>query len=199
MTAQERCNHYIKAYPQYPSSWPYVRQEQGRDCIYAIWVIGNDYRNKSKLYGAYPNGYLARIMALYPDAEQPLHVFSGSLPKGEYWRIDSVNRTEDGESEQFIHRSVYDITDVFGPDSFNLLLADPPYSDADAEKYQTPMVDRRRVMQELAKVTVQGGHLVWLDTVWPMHSKTQWVTVGRIAVIRSTNHRVRVAHIFERM
>lgn len=51
---------------------------------------------------------------------------------------------------------------------------------------------------EEVKVTKPGGHLVWLDVCWPMHRKVEWVTVGRIAIVRSTNHRVRMATIFER-
>lgn len=60
------------------------------------------------------------------------------------------------------------------------------------------MVNRRAVLAALANITVEGGHLVWLDTVWPMHRKAQWRTVGRIALTRSTNHRVRDISIFER-
>lgn len=41
--------------------------------------------------------------------------------------------------------------------------------------------------------------LVWLDVVWPMFRKSEWRTVGRITVIRSTNHRARIATIFERV
>jgi hypothetical protein len=82
---------------------------------------------------------------------------------------------------------------------FDLVTADPPYSSQDAEHYQTPMIDRRKVMAALADVTFRGGHLVWLDTVWPMHSKTQWITVGRICLVRSTNHRVRLVSIFQRV
>jgi hypothetical protein len=35
--------------------------------------------------------------------------------------------------------------------------------------------------------------------VWPMHRKDEWRTVGRIMLVRSTNHRVRCVTIFERV
>lgn len=210
MNLTERLEAFKGAYRKWPASWPWVATEswltteQDRDVLYGIWVIGNDYRNKSALYGAYPAGYLERVLALFPDAgdELPptvLHVFSGSLPPGAYDRLDLIDRC--GVVDPWFHwGNVYDAATIFeGRERFGLVLADPPYSEADAVQYGTPMVDRRRVLASLAEVTKPGGHLVWLDTMWPMHSKTQWVTVGRILLQRSTNHRVRVVSIFERV
>lgn len=195
----DRAASFEQAYTKWHASWPRVSQEQGRDVLYATWLIGNDYRNKSALYGAYPNGYLARVAALFPDAgENTLHAFSGSLPPGPYSRLDLIDRC--GVPDIRFHQgSVCDAPLIFdGRSRFNLVIADPPYSAADAERYGTPMVDRRRAIAALATVTKPGGHLVWLDTVWPMHSKRDWLTVGRITLVRSTNHRVRLATIFER-
>lgn len=42
-------------------------------------------------------------------------------------------------------------------------------------------------------------YIIPIDCVWPMHTKDQWVTVGRVLVQRSTNHRVRVLSLFERV
>lgn len=194
MTLRDRCDAYVRAYAKWPASWPRVVQEQGRDVMLATWVIGNDYRNRSTFYGAYPRGYLERVMALFPDATngaEILHVFSGSLPKGNYVRCDVLQDAE-------LQCSVYSLPTATAA-SFRLILADPPYTKSDAEKYGTPSVNRGRAMRALAEVAQDGAHLVWLDTVWPMHSKSQWVTVGRILIQRSTNHRVRVATIFERV
>jgi hypothetical protein len=168
------------------------------EVIYGQWVIGNNYRNKTTYYGAYPAGYLARIHALFPDhrgAQSVLHAFSGSLPVGSYIRCDMTQpaecqcRVEDLPQ----HKLFLD----FGP--WYLVLADPPYSAPDATKYGTPMINRGKVMRALAHVTAPGGHVVWLDTTWPMHRKDQWRTVGRIGLTRSTNHRTRMVTIFERV
>ncbi len=194
MTVVERALAFSRAYARWPASWPRVVQEQGRDVLYATWVIGNDYRNKSRYYGAYPNGYLDRVMALFPDVAygpDVLHAFSGSLPPGDYVRCDMVQDAE-------LQGSVYDIGSLT-QSRFKLIIADPPYTATDAEKYGTPMVDRRRATAALSEVVLPGSHMIWLDTVWPMHSKRQWVTVGRITVQRSTNHRIRMATIFERV
>ena len=200
MTLADRVAAFKAVFSKWAASWPWLVREQGRDVLYAVWVLGNDYRTRSTFYGAYPHGYLPRVMALFPDVPPlddragrltTLHVFSGSLPAGPYVRCDSHQPAE-------CSCSVYDLT----PDrdgTYDLVLADPPYSSADAEKYGTPMVARRRALAALARVTRVGGHLVWLDTAWPMHRKTEWVTVGRILIQRSTNHRVRLCSIFERV
>lgn len=208
LTVAHRAVAFACALPRWRAAWPRVVKEQGRDVLYATWVLGNDYRNKTRYYGAYPPGYLDRVMALFPDVTEamrhpslasaeamPLHVFSGSLPAGPYTRVDM-----NVDLKPEIVSNVYDLPAWFGPDrKRQLVLADPPYSAMDAACYGTPMVDRRRALAALAEITCGGGHLVWLDTVWPMHRKTEWVTVGRITIVRSTNHRVRMCTIFERV
>ncbi|MGE0450873.1 MAG: hypothetical protein AB7Q29_14970 [Vicinamibacterales bacterium] len=200
MTLLERAASFASAFPRWPAAWPHLVEEQGRQVLYATWVLGNDYRTRSALYGAYPHGYLPRVMALFPDAaENVLHAFSGSLPAGPYSRIDLMDRC--GVPDLRFHQADVCAAGVVFAERqpFRLILADPPYSTADAARYATPMVNRRKAIAALAQVAAPGAHLVWLDCVWPMHSKRQWVTVGRILVQRSTNHRVRVASIFERV
>lgn len=174
------------------SSRPLAIGTQGS--LRRCWACG---AAKEALYGSYPPGYLDRIAALFPDVvsqpaslEAVLHVFSGSLPPGPYARCDLRQDAE-------FHCSVYDLPALID-NQFDLILADPPYSKDDAKKYGTPMVNRGPVLHALAQVTRPGGHLVWLDTVWPMHRKSEWRTVGRIALTRSTNHRLRDVTIFER-
>jgi len=225
LTLSARSDAYATAFPDRPRL-QVVREGVGsdrHDVLYGLWLIGNDYRNRTRYFGAYPAGYLDRVMALFPDicewrsrqrhtvrrgrvvvsgnyplaSATPLHVFSGSLPaSSDYTRVD-INP----DVAPDIACSVYDLPQWFGAEACRkrlLVIADPPYSAVDAERYGTPMVDRRRAMAALAEITAAGGHLVWLDTVWPMHRKTQWRTVGRIGLVRSTNHRVRMVSIFER-
>lgn len=199
MTLEERAAAFNDTYAKWPASHLRVVLEGGKPVLYGRWLIGNDYRNKSRYYGAYPAGYLERVRALFPDlgvldrvsACEVLHVFSGSLPAGPYARCDI---SQDAEFDC----SVYDLPNLCGEHAWKLIFADPPYSAADAKRYGTPMVDRRKAIAALARVTLPGGFLVWLDTVWPMHRKAQWRTVGRIGLTRSTNHRVRDITIFER-
>lgn len=203
MTLQERADAYAQKYPQWPASHLHLGLEQeDREVLYGIWLIGNDYRNPTSFYGAYPKGYLDRVMALFPDItryfgigdsnKQVLHAYSGAVPASpDYDRCDLKQEAE-------FQCDVVDLPEQTR-NTYELVLADPPYSPKDAEEYGTPGVNRGLAMRALAQVTCYGGHLVWLDTTWPMHSKTQWVTVGRIFIQRSTNHRVRACTIFERV
>lgn len=198
MTLQQRADAFAAAFPKWPAAWPRLVEENGQPCLYATWLGGNDYRTRSTLYGAYPHGYLPRVMALFPDATDILHAFSGALEPGNYSRIDLVDRCGVPDP-RFRQASVYEAASVFASRRFDLVASDPPYSKADAEAYGTPSINRGRAMRALAQVTRRGGHLIHLDCVWPMHRKDEWRTVGRIALIRSTNHRVRLVSIFERV
>jgi hypothetical protein len=191
MTLQERCDAYAAAFPQWPGSWP--RVVNGK--IVGLWHFGQDYRNKTPFYGAYPANYRQRVESMFPDRigrrEAVLHAFSGSLAPGDYMRCDLVQPAE-------FQCSVYDIASATAH-RFSLLFADPPYTKSDAEKYGTPMVIRRKATAALAQVSDTGAYLCWLDTVWPMHRSREWKTVGMIAIVRSTNHRVRLLTLFERV
>jgi len=195
LTPIERAAAYGAAHPAFPSL------ATSGDWVYGVWVVGNDYRNPSKFYGAYPRGYLRRVGSMFPDARRVLHAFSGSLrrdearahlhPDAAVELVDRVPRTPD--------TTVADAAALpYEDQPFDLVLADPPYSPADAEKYGVRMPDRRRCLRELARVTRPGGNLVWLDTMLPMFRKVDWKLWGTVGLVRSTNHRVRLVSFFVR-
>jgi len=181
----ERAQLYTKAFPEYPPL-----RADGR-WLDGMWILGNNYRG-SGYYGAYPPQYVKRIMSLFPDAQRVLHLFSGSLPPGNYVRFD-IN-PDLGDVCGDAHR----LSEYFAAGSFDLILADPPYSKEDADHYGTPMVNRNKVVSECAKVLEPGGFLVWLDQVLPMFRKDELHFCGAIGLVRSTNHRFRVVAVFRR-
>ena len=188
----ERASMYNKAFPKYP---PLVTTDRW---LYGVWEIGNDYRNKTRLYGAYPPRYLDRVMSMFPDAISIMHLFSGSLPPGPYTRVDINPASKDASLSPDVIGDAHRLGEYFLERTFDLVLADPPYSKEDAVRYGFPMVNRHKVLLECAKLIVPSGFLVWLDVVKPMYRLTQWALVGEIAVVRSTNHRVRMVFIFQR-
>lgn len=217
MTLDDRCRAFEQAFPKWPAAWPHVVRESGHDVLYAVWVLGNDYARKvckcadgtpttspcaacglptRAYYGSFPPGLLPRVLALFPDVTPSpgslLHCFSGSLPEGPYARCDMAQPSE-------YPCSVLDLPAQAAGHRWPLIIADPPYSAADAVRYATPMIDRRKAVAALGQVAPMGGHLAWLDVCWPMHRKAEWLTVGRILVQRSTNHRVRLLTLFERV
>jgi hypothetical protein len=207
LTIPERAQAFRLAYRHFPAACSWPVREQGRDVLYAVWVIGNDYRNRTRFYGQYPHGFLDRLLAFFPEITHKatragggelaiLHAFSGSMRKGPYVRLD-LQRTQYVAPD--VLGNVYDAPALLGPNSFDLAIADPPYSPADAVKYGVPMIDRLRATRALAQVVRPGGYLAWFDQTWPMHRKTEWVTVGRIFIRRSTNHRTRELTLFQRV
>lgn len=185
MKLADRARLYSEAFPRFP---PLRADDRWID---GMWVLGNDYKG-SGFYGAYPPSLLRRLGSMFPDQKPVLHVFSGSLPPGDYVRFDLVKDADvKGDAEELSRH--------FKARKFRLVYADPPYTTHDARLYGTPLVNKRKVFAECAKVTQKGGFLLWLDQSLPMHRKTEWRLVGLVGIVRSTNHKFRVVSIFERM
>lgn len=185
-TPEVRAGFYHEACPE----WPVLRTDER--WLDGIWVQGNDYRG-SGYYGSYPPTFLRRVMALFPDAERVLHLFSGSLSAGPYVRFDRLEGADVvGEAEQ--------LASYFDPGVFDLVIADPPYSTEDALKYGAPkLANRRAVFAEAYKIVEPGGVLVWLDLSLPMFAKTHWHLWGLIGLVGSTNHKIRLVSMFTRV
>lgn len=205
MTPTQRAHYYNKTFAQYPASHLSVTDDRW---VTGMWMLGNNYKSGAKgvdgtpFYGAYPPGYIKRVMALFPDAKRVLHLFAGSLPaSGDYARFGNVlvpgpNGAFDGmDFEGDAHR----LSEFYPAKSFDLVLADPPYSKDDAKRYGTEMIDRRKVLYQVYEVLAPGGSLVWLDTVLPLYRADYWRLWGTIGIVRSTNHRYRQVAIFERL
>jgi hypothetical protein len=162
--------------------------------VVGTWIMGNDYRVKSTYYGGYPAGYLKRIKALFPEKRRTLHLFSGKVDlsafPGDTVDINPALKptyVDDAQSLENVPLEKYD-----------LVLADPPYSIEDAERYQTTMVKRNKVMKALQRLSA-GAHVVWLDQVLPMYRKDAFAQEAVIGMWKSTNHRFRGITIFRRL
>ena len=184
MELQQRIDNYHKKFPKYS------KLLINNDCIEGIWVMGNNYTTKSSLYGAYPYGYLERIYSMFPlIPKKTLHLFSGSIPDSDDY--DKVDYNVGLDAENF--------SEVIPHEIYELILADPPYSVEDCERYGCCMVKRNIVFKQAYNVLKKGGFLIWLDQVLPNYKKTQFKIIGRIGMVKSTNHRFRVITIFEKI
>lgn len=190
MTLQERIDDYHRI-----TGFPKSLFIGGDGRIIGVWIMGNDYRVKSNYYGGYPAGYLKRVKALFPDKRKVLHLFSGKvdtsiIPGDTVDMTPELNPTfvDDAQTLKKVPLHRYD-----------LVLADPPYSIEDAERYQTTMVKRNKVMASLGERLQSGCYVVWLDQVLPMFKKTEFSIKGVIGMVRSTNHRFRIVTIFRRL
>ncbi len=163
--------------------------------VVGTWIMGNDYRVKSTYYGGYPAGYLRRVSALFPDRRRVLHVFSGKVDLSAM-AGDTVD-CNPALNPTWI-ADAHDLSAV-PLEQYDLVLADPPYSVEDAERYQTTMVKRNVVLRSLATGMMPGARVVWLDQVLPMYRKDQWTIEAIIGMVKSTNHRFRVTTVFRRL
>ena len=183
MDLQQKINNYHKTFPKYPQSL-FLSENQ----IIGMWVMGNNYTTKTDLYGAYPYGYLNRIHSLFPKTNKMLHLFSGSLPDSdEYDKVDFKTGID-----------AHTMSEIIPNDYYNLILADPPYSIEDCDHYGCCMIKRNIVFKECYKVLEKNGILIWLDQVLPNYKKDEFDIIGRIGMVKSTNHRFRVITIFKK-
>jgi hypothetical protein len=187
LSLKERTENYSKAFPKYP---PLHFDKR----IGGIWMIGNEYSNLTKYYGAYPRSYLKRVMSLFPDCEKVLHLFSGSLDKN----TSGIRFDINSDTHPDVVGDAHKLSIYFQENYFDLILADPPYSEEDANHYGMPMINRNMVLKECIKVTKTKGFIVWLDQVFPMFNKDLVDLVGMIGIVRSTNHHFRIATIFQK-
>jgi hypothetical protein len=161
--------------------------------IVGTWIMGNDYRVKSSYYGGYPAGYLRRVRALFPDKNRTLHRFSGKVDLAAF-PGDTVDVNPD-LNPTFVDDA--QTLEKVPLENYDLVLADPPYSIEDCERYGTSMVKRNWVMRALQRLS-PGAHIVWLDQVLPMFRKDAFAIEATIGMWKSTNHRFRGVTVFRR-
>jgi hypothetical protein len=190
----ERADAYNSAFPKNFDS----HLRASKRWLSGNWLLGNNYRG-SGYHGSFPPGLLARIMAIYPDVTMGqgaiLHLFSGSLePNKDYVRFDRRAELQPDVCGDALHLSSY-----FEREAFEIIIADPPYTEEDAGKYGTCLISRNHVLKQCLDLLPAGGHVIWLDQVLPMYSKEDWEWFGFIGIVRSTNHRVRGLFFFEKV
>jgi len=161
--------------------------------LVGTWILGNDYRVKSEFYGGYPATYLERVRSMFHDKKRVLHLFSGRVDT-HIFPGDTVDINEDYSPTYADDAQTLERVPLH---EYDLVLADPPYSVEDAEHYQISMVKRNKVMRALSRLPT-GAHVVFLDQVLPMWRKDTFDLAGVVGIVKSTNHRFRVASFFIR-
>ena len=181
-------------------SWSPLISHNGSIC--GFWWFGRWY-NTSRLdgkyfYGAYPWGFLDRVRLLFReefDNGKILHLFSGTL-KGDNSKIITFDMNP--ELKPNIIGNAENIDEYFSENTFDLILADPPY-DNNYIKYGTPKFSKKKVIYKCSKILKEGGILAWLDTLIPQWAnKDGWKYKGNIGIAQSTNHKVRGLTILEK-
>ena len=150
------------------------------------------------LRGCFPRGFLRRwhtafIKFIPENTNQILHVCSGGVPAVFGKRLD--------------------ISPLFNPDflcnaekmtpikdeTFTWAISDTPYNDDAASKYyQKPLVNKSKVLREMARVTKIGGFVGVLDQIFPQGKPNCLKNIARIAVTSVPNLDIRAFTIFQK-
>jgi len=182
---EQMAKNYSNAFPKWPPL--IVWKGKTRKWLYGHWEMGNNYKG-SGYYGSYPASFLKRILIMFRGEKNILHLFSGSLKKsttiGDRFDIDKKLKPDICGDAHFLSKYI--------KKKYNLIIADPPYSEECALHYGHCMINRNKVLKECKKILKRKGILVWLDQVKPMYRKDEFNLIGTIGISGSTNHRVRV-------
>ena len=118
LTWPERIAHYRQtldrsAYMTFEDGW-----------AYGVWFLGNSWAVKSGYYGGYPQGYLKRLRALFPDKRRVLHLFSGMVDVTQF-PGDTCDVNPERKPTYVADAHTLEGVPV---EEYDLILADPPYS-----------------------------------------------------------------------
>jgi hypothetical protein len=176
------------------------------------WILA---RPKVKYYGAYPNGFLerARVLLGVSPCDAVLHVCAGrareypAKPRG-FGPNDRTLDLDAALEPDYVQAATDPLPDCCygekgctrGP--WPALIADPPYTPEDAEKYapgahQFPSANQ--VLRKMLDVVRVGGRVGILHYVLPQPPKVGVKFVACIGVITGYNNRMRVFSVFERL
>ena len=174
------------AFPKYP------RTVADKGWVYGVWYCGTSW-TKVHLHGQYPPTFLKRALALFPDAKDVLHCPSGVVT-GPGRTVDLVR--DETRCPQIIARAE---CLPFADSSFDLWLADPPYSKDDAAIYGTPPFPIIRMMKEAHRVVRPGGYLGVLHVYYPSYRRKDWKLCALIAVVTGFMRKTRMLSVFRNL
>jgi len=189
MNAQERNNAFMRQYPNYA---PLIVHNNR---LYGTWIIGNWHKRNTNFYGAYPYKVKERLLALFPDCQSIMHLFSGIIQD-----LNTITYDINCNLKPTICDDVRNIKNHKQTiEKIDLCICDPPYESKDFEKYNLKPFNKRQVIKDLDDIMKQGSYLAWLDVIIPMYSKKQWNLLAHIGLVISTNTRVLMWSIWERV
>ena len=178
--------HLNKAFPRFPVTI------KDKGWVYGVWYCGTSWQRVA-LHGQYPPTYLKRVLALFPDAHAILQCPSGTVTSPGI----CVDRIVDSVRHPTIQADASRLP--FMDHAFDLVIADPPYTPADAVIYGTTPFPVGKAMKEFHRVLRPYGYCAFLHTYYPSFRRAQWKLVGLIAVVTGFCRATRMLSIFHRL
>jgi hypothetical protein len=188
------------------------------------WILA---RPKVKYYGAYPSGFLERARALLGVSpyDAVLHVCGGrareypAQPRG-FGPNDKTLDLDAALAPDFVQAATEPLPcrrhfgaavhclryPQFADCGWAALIADPPYTEADAEKYgpgRDAFPSANRILRNMLDAVRPGGRVGMLHYLLPQPPAERHVPydvrfVACVGVIVGFNNRMRVFSVFER-
>lgn len=162
--------------------------------LYGTWVIGALFRKRrSRYYGIFPHSVKDRILALYPDCENILHLFSGTIhDHGTItYDINPRVRPQICDDVRNLLKHQRQLRNV------DLAVADPPYEARDFAAYRQTPFSKPQVIRNLGSIMQPQSNLVWVDVTVPIYSKKVWALLGYIGLAVGTNTRFRALTLLQ--
>lgn len=180
-----------------------------------VWILA---RPKVPYYGAYPSGFLERARALLGVShfDSVLHVCGGrarDYSKPEYGVKPGVPLRGFGPNDATLDLDPALMPDFLQAatdpipcrglmaDGWPALLADPPYTPADAQSYRPGaenFPEPNAILRNMLAVVRPGGRVGMLHYVLPRPPRVGVRFVACVGVIVGFNNRMRVFSVFER-
>jgi hypothetical protein len=172
-------------------------------------------RPKVKYYGAYPNGFLERARALLgvSPSDAVLHVCGGrakeypAKPRG-FGPNDRTLDLDAALEPDYLQPATNPLPDCYYGEEgstrwpWPALIADPPYTLEDAEKYAPGAClfpHPNQLLRDMLDVVRVGGRVGMLHYVLPQPPKVGVKFVACVGVVMGYNNRMRVFSVFERV
>lgn len=162
------------------------------------WILA---RSKVKYYGAYPAGFLDRARALLGVSvnDPVLHVCSGMVVDYPFRGFGPNDKTLDIDG-RLAPDHVLDVNEKALPTGYVAILADPPYTERDAENYRAGSGSFPKAGFLLARCieAVEVGRRVGiLHYEWP-RPPANARSVAVVGVLVGFANRIRCFSVFER-
>lgn len=170
-----------------------------------VWILA---RPKVKYYGAYPNGFLERARALLGvgPRDSVLHVCGGRAREypNKVRGFGPTDRTLDLDASlapDYVGSAESPLPTPYEGWQWPAILADPPYTEADAAKYAPGAQAFPRanaILRNCLQGVRPGGRVGMLHYVLPQPPRVGVRFVACVGVIVGYNNRMRVFSVFER-